>query len=852
MIFRRFPTSALAFANRAFKTITDSRFTLNARFRDALLVEPINIGKRRLICTNVAKLEQFECLNEASLTPLLFEIRAFVRQYPEHVVFTQVGEFFEIYNVTSPNFWEITSLLDLSTPRKANSHVHMSGFKATGDVWKKYVSRLLEAGKSVVLVEQTEPVVRGQAVKRAVTRVFSPGTQLDFDIEVKNSRFILAIFPKINSEYIALAWLDVVSREFVVGASDKMTLEMDIDRIAPVELIALRSHHEQFPALFELIPEPFRQRMHLVEQDIFNGRSCTGNLSRLATHEVEMNQFDEEQVLAAGALLNYIKVHDKDLDVLRLPVVFERASTLAMEASTAQHLSLRLITAQFKDIVRTNMGARLAGRRLRAPFCILEDIDESLDLIEFFQGAKDLSIELVDLLSSIDDIPKLLTKLESKRIKSPQLLVSLFQSIQSSLDVKNLLETHVAKNPSLHFVAAQIHDFEALVVRYRGLFEEVSDIGNERVVQRGFSVEVDSREDILFQLDGAKAELCDEIGRVYQSKVELKEIGQYGAVCEFRRSKMLQSKFFATDIEEELVMLESHGTKTHMRHKCSAWTGLYQQINDAQAAFRDAQLQVFDDAVRDILKYRQSIRETAKAIAELDLASSVAEMATREKWVRPRFVKDAVLDIRGGWHLLVTSTQFVPNDTYLGPGGPRVILLTGANMSGKSTFLRQTALIVVLAHAGFYVPAESCRLGLVDKIFSRVGAGDDLENGKSTFMVEMEECAQITRASANSLAIIDECGRGTAPNEGAALAKAIVEYLAGTVRCRTIFTTHFLDLAKRIESTGVDGVECWHSNLFVREDGTLDIVYKLERGVARSSHAIDIARMAGAWFLSTV
>lgn len=284
-----------------------------------------------------------------------------------------------------------------------------------------------------------------------------------------------------------------------------------------------------------------------------------------------------------------------------------------------------------------------------------------------------------------------------------------------------------------------------------------------------------------------------------------------------------------------------------------SWTELWRELSLTSQQLANVEREVFNEACQEVLNFATELRQTSRALAEIDVAASFAALARQRNYIRPEIITDPTLTIHGGRHPVVEvaqqlrSVQYIKNDTHL-ENDSRLIVLTGPNMGGKSTFLRQIALITIMAQSGSFVPADTCRLGIVDKIFSRVGASDDIKNNRSTFMVEMSETARILHtATPKSLVIMDEIGRGTSAIDGQALATSILEYVHDRIHCRTVFATHYVEVAEEVETnpSRFSRAQCWRTKIWEGQNGEFAYVYKVERGIMRKSFGVHVAQLAG-------
>ncbi|KAL1919130.1 uncharacterized protein VTP21DRAFT_2512 [Calcarisporiella thermophila] len=796
---------------------------------------------------------------EMAPTKMLKIVRHNREMYPHCVLLTEVGEFYELYEDQAA---EIGPLLDLKVTLKTfrKQAIPFTGFPS------RHLDRYLELlvnklGRHVALCEQ---LGRGVDVPRRVTRIITPGTLVDEGfLDPHENNFLLAITHEMGEQgRIGLAWLDLSTGDFVTSTSSAMTLDDDLARIRPREII-IPGDSKKLLALLQKEEDPTSPSYALTQRPL----SAFENTSALLTLFPDLRASEPEQ-RASAALLEYVdSTQMGQRPRLRSPIRFSGEEVMRIDRSTLKSLELvsnlreggkKGSLLHVLDRTTTRAGSRLLTEWLTSPLTDVSQINARLDLVEFFHFESHLLDDLRATLRASGDAQRAIQRLSLNRGR-PGDLLDVRYTIEAMEKVRNQLQREMARKTVPPSVMACVEGLRPPLEVARAIeqaFEEgrvknsstaPNAPGNEAGygnVKREFNERLKELYAKLEQLLREKDRLQDRYRAEFSApQLVLLTHAQTRHVIEVshRESSLLSSS--------PRVTLVQHN-QTKRRYQTQEWVELSREIEETHARLMEEEAQVFESIREMVMREAAGIIENCRMLARMDVAAAFAFLAREKGYVRPRVLEDSqrhmVLHGRHPVveHVLQTrSKMFVKNDCVLDE--ERVWLLTGPNMGGKSTFLRQNALMCVMAQIGCFVPAERAELGVVDRLFSRVGASDSLAQDRSTFMVEMLETAAILRdATPRSLVIMDEVGRGTAHFDGLSIAYAALRHLFHRRGCRVLFATHYHELADMIGRQ--EGIGCYHTGM--GEDvagGGFRFVHKLQKGVCRKSYGLVVARMAG-------
>lgn len=784
----------------------------------------------------------------AGLTPMMQQYMEVKSKYKDCILFYRLGDFYEMFfddALTASRELELTL-----TGRDCGLSERAPMCGVPYHAVETYLDRLIEKGYKVAICEQMEdPALAKGLVQRDVIRVVTPGTVIESGmLDERSNNFLLSVC--FSGEKAGLAFADVSTGEFFVHQVEDAgrTLADEVTRISPVEIIA--------SDLVRLREYVNRDDLSMSERPgtTFQYQNASETLCK-HFHLQDLSPLgltDEYRLAAqaAGALMRYLDETQKNaLEHITELRIYQGGDTMLLDRNTRRNLelteSLRSRTKKgsllwLMDKTSTAMGGRLLRSWIEQPLVNREEILRRLDAVEEFTSQHVLTMTLSEELQGVYDVERLLSKVSYKSLNARDCL-SLCASLKKVPDIRNLLSG--AQSQGVQAVYALLDPLEDLT----GLLERAIHPDAPPVISEGGIIR-DGYSAILDEYRSAATN-----GKQWIVDLEAKERETTG----IKNLRIQYNRVFGYYIEVtksyyDMVPMRYQRRQTlanSERYITPELREIEQKIVGAQEQSVRLELQLFTEIREKIAGEIVRIQHTAQGLKTLDALLSLAKVAVSNHYVRPEITQDGSLEIIEGRHPVVEQTMqeggFVPNDAVMDQDQARMLIITGPNMAGKSTYMRQVALITLMAHLGSFVPAKSAKIPIVDRIFTRVGASDDLASGQSTFMVEMSETAYILRnATRHSLIILDEIGRGTSTFDGLAIAWAVVEYLCDPARvgAKTLFATHYHELSE-LEGH-VEGVQNYC--ISVKEHGE-DVIFlrKIVRGGADKSFGIHVARLAG-------
>jgi len=783
--------------------------------------------------------------------------------YSDAIVFFRLGDFYEMFNHDAV---EASKILNLTLTKRQS--VPMCG--VPWHAAKVYISRLLKAGKKIAICEQTGTPQKGKGIiERRVIEVISPGTVTDedyLDSALDNYLLALAVLApehgKRTGDHLSLAWISTSTGEFRAesfNADNKDMLRRELYRLAPRELVVRESslHH---PVVGEVLSEYSELVINRLPDWAFSREQGLRVLCKqFGTVSLQGFGFqdDDPALAAAGALVEYVRDSCKtSLAHITTLRYCEDSNYVAIDESTQRNLEIvrnlrdggrpysLLSTVDYSS---SPMGARTLRRRLLQPLRSLAEINQRLDIVDFFYKDQSLLDKARSQLSQCMDLERLTSRLVLDKA-SPKDLLAVRTTVAAALILRAYFQQKqpqaVVGNQALQWLESfigseagqQLEQISGLIEQAI-LEEPAANSTDGPIIKAGWSQQLDELRVLKNSAQAVlSAYLEEEKTTTGLSGLRLK----YNRILGYHLELSRQA---ARVVPDHFIRRQSVATAE--RFSTERLASLENDILNAAEKIIELERQLFSE-VRDSIKLHSLLlSELAIKLADLDCHLSAATAATVHGLCRPQIVEAAVLEIRGGRHLVVEanlpSGEFIPNDTSLDADQKNFALLTGPNMAGKSTFLRQNALIVLLAQAGCFVPADSATVGLCDRIFCRVGAQDNLARGESTFLLEMHETASIlNNASRQSLVIMDEVGRGTGTQDGLAIAWAVSEYMLNVLQCRTLFATHYHEL------TAMEHHKLLDISMAVEERaGAVVFLKRVVSGPAAGSYGIHVAGLAG-------
>ena len=793
----------------------------------------------------------FKDVDVASLSPMMQHYVKTKEENKDCIIFYRLGDFYEMFfddAVTTSRELELTLTgKDCGLSERAP----MCGVPYHAA--EVYINRLVGKGYKVAICEQMEdPKEAKGMVRREVIRVVTPGTNLNTQAldETKNN-YIMAVVYLSNRFGIAIA--DVTTGDFMVTEVDKIrTLLDEVYKFSPAEIIC----NEAF-CMSGVDLEEIRNRLNIslypLESWYFDDDLCVRTLKehfRVGTLEGLGLKDYECATIGAGALLTYLLETQKNsLEHMRAITPYITDRFMVIDSSSRRNLELtEALREKVKrgsllwvlDKTKTAMGARMLRSFIEQPLIDADAINRRLDALEEINSREMDREEIREYLNPIYDMERLIGRV-SYQSANPRDMISFKSSISMIPYIKQLVKSFSAEE--MQCVYEDMDDLKDLYTLLESAIVEEPPLAMKEggIIKDGYNEDVNHFRE-------AKTK-----GKSWLAELEAEEREKTG----IRNLKIKYNKVFGYYLEvtnsfKDMVP-EYYTRKQTLTNAERYITPRLKELEDMILGAEDKlyalEYELFVNVRNTISREVERIQRTAKAIAKLDTYISLALVASRNNYVRPKINTKGVIDIKNGRHpvveKMIPNDMFIPNDTYLDNSKNRVSVITGPNMAGKSTYMRQTALIVLMAQIGSFVPAEKANIGIADRIFTRVGASDDLASGQSTFMVEMTEVANILRnATSRSLLILDEIGRGTSTFDGLSIAWAVIEYISNTkiLGAKTLFATHYHEL------TELEGKLAGVNNycIAVKERGD-DIVFlrKIVKGGADKSYGIQVAKLAG-------
>jgi DNA mismatch repair protein MutS len=791
-------------------------------------------------------------------TPLMRQYTAVKQAHPSALLFFRLGDFYEMFfedAVLAARELEITL-----TARNREKGVAIPMCGVPYHAAEGYIAKLVRKGYKVAVCDQVEdPRLAKKLVRREVTRVVTPGTAADAALGPEENNFLAAM---VGAEGRAgFAALDLSTGEFRAtefrGADAEKRIVDEIEELRPRELLYASSAPLFDPGRSGLSPAGpgFPSASTPLEDWVF---ATDHAIPLLENHfgVLSLEGFGlagkPAAATAAGAILYYVRSTQKGaLDHVDRIGFYERRDSLALDAVTVRNLELveplfsggdgRATLYRSLDFAVTPMGKRLLRAWMLRPAIERQEIEARLNGVEELKRATMARAELRRALAGILDLERLLSRV-TLETANPRDLTSLAASLENIPPARAALEQMAAER--LHALRNSIDELRDLSDRIRlALVAEPPLAFGDGVVRAGADAELDELRRLRHHGKEFLASMEErERGRTGISSLKVRFNSVFGYYLEISKANL---RLVPPDYERRQTLVNAERFTTRELKEYEA------KILDAEEKIAAIERRIFSELRAAVAGEARRIRQTALALAEVDVLASFAHSAALHGYARPQFDDSPDLEIVAGRHPVIErqefgshdNQRFVANDLYMNAGSQRLLVVTGPNMGGKSTYLRQAALIVIMAQMGSFVPAERARLGIIDRVFTRIGASDSLARGRSTFMVEMTETAAILHAATpQSLVLLDEVGRGTSTYDGLAIAWAALEYLARRTRAKTLFATHYFELTGLEDR--IPGIKNFHVS--VKENpGGIVFLRKVEPGAADRSYGIEVAKLAG-------
>lgn len=784
-------------------------------------------------------------------TPLMRQYYNIKEKHPDAILLFRVGDFYETF---SDDAIKASGILGITLTRRANgsaSYIELAGFPH--HALDTYLPKLVRAGQRVAICEQLEdPKTTKTIVKRGVTELVTPGVTLNDNVlEHKENNYLACV--NINKNKAGITFLDISTGEFYTAEGTFEYVDKLLNSFSPKEVLIEKTNQKQFTELFgnSFYTYPLDDWLFSPEtsQERLMKQFDTISLKGFGVAEMKLG------TVAAGAILQYLDLthHDRIKHITRLSRI-EEEHHVWLDKFTIRNLEL---FGSFNEGAKTlidvidqtisPMGGRMMKRWLALPLKDIRPINERLDVVDFFLKNEEDKQLLITQIKQIGDLERLVSKIAIGRI-NPREVLQIKNALLAIIPVKEVCEK--TDNSYLKRIAEQLNPCTS--IRERIEKEIKKDASNQivkgNVIADGISNELDelreisfSGKDYLVQMQQKQAKLTG----ISSLKISYNNV--FGYYFEVRNT--YKNRVPETWIRKQtLVSAERYINEELKEYEA--------KILGAEEKILAIEQKLYADLILNLAEYISALQLNATLIAQLDCLLSFSKIAEENKYKRPEVNESEIIDIKEGRHPVIEKQlpigePYITNDVFLDTGEQQVIIITGPNMAGKSALLRQTALIVLMAQIGCFVPVESAKIGYVDKIFTRVGASDNISLGESTFMVEMSEAASILNNISNrSLILFDELGRGTSTYDGISIAWAIVEYILQhrKTKAKTLFATHYHEL-NEMEKL-YPGIKNY--NVSVREvennetgQGKIIFLRKLVRGGSEHSFGIHVARIAG-------
>ncbi len=786
---------------------------------------------------------------QSSTTPLMDQYLKIKAKYQDVILLYRMGDFYETFNEDAKIISKVLGIALTKRAHGKSANVPLSGFPY--HALDAYLPKLIQAGHKVAICEQVEdPKKAKTVVKREVIEVVTPGTTLSEKLlDHKSNNYLAAVY--VEGERCGISYCDISTGEYYVGEVQLEQMQDYFQQISPKEILVTIQDYEDFVSLFHNRLDGIISKLdnwifnHTYGYEILIDHFKTPNLKGFGIEELDLG------IVAAGAILHYIKEnYQSKISHLTKISYLALDDYMILDSTTRRNLEITsTIIGQGKegtlisilDETMTPMGGRLLKRWITHPLIRLNQIQERLNRLEAFYQQSEIRKKTRELLKQFSDLERLLSRISTGRA-NPRDMVVVKHSLKLIRPIIELIKSQ--PNPSLHSFVHDLQYLEEVI----GLLEEsiVNDppmnLKDGGIIKSSYHKELDELRTISQEGKNWLTNIKQEEQK--KSKISSLKLG-YNKVFGyyFEVTKAHQEKVPDYFIRKQtLVNAERYITPELKEYE--------EKILGAEEKIADLEYQLFQDVRDKVGRQGKAIKRNAELVAEIDCLAGLAEVADQNHYVRPELNGSTAIYIKNGRHpvverLLPPDEPFIENDTELDNQTNQIMILTGPNMAGKSTYLRQVGLICMLAQIGSFVPAEEATIGIVDRIFTRVGASDNLAFGESTFLVEMLETANIlNNTTPKSLIILDEIGRGTSTFDGLSIAWAVTEFLHNQkkVAAKTLFATHYHELTElemlypRIKNYRVSVKEVEDSVVFLR---------KIERGGIDNSYGVHVAQMAG-------
>ena len=772
------------------------------------------------------------------------QYNAIKTKYPDAMLLFRVGDFYETFGEDAKKAAGVLGITLTKRGAGSETETALAGFPHHS--LNTYLPKLVKAGMRVAICDQLEdPKMTKTIVKRGVTELITPGVSLNDEVlQSKTNNFLAAVH--FDKKQLGISFLDISTGEYLVSQGNAEYIDKLLQNFNPSEVLVQKQHKQQFLELFENRYYTFYLDDWVFQKEYANdtlqNHFAVKNLKGFGIHEVKNG------IIAAGAVLYYLsETQHNQLKHIQVISRIAEDNYVWMDRFTVRNLELyssnSLNAVTLLDVIDKTispMGGRLLKRWLALPLKNIDDIQNRHEMVKFFIDSDEFSETVTYQIKQISDLERLISKVATAKA-SPREIVLLKDSLKAILPIKSAAEN--SKNPTVKALGNQLHTGTDLITKIsETLFDHAPvNINKGNAIATGVHQELD---DLRAISNSGKQYLDDMLARETErtgiSSLKISFNNVFGYFIEVRNSQ--KDKVPEEWVRKQtLVNAERYITEELKEYET--------KILGAEEKIQKLEQEIFSKLLQYIIQFVQIVQENAQIVAKIDCLLSFSVLAIDNNYVRPIMDESTDLEIKNGRHPVIEKQlpidqAYIANDLVLNRNQQQIIMITGPNMSGKSAILRQTALIVLLAQMGSYVPAQNAKIGVIDKIFTRVGASDNISMGESTFMVEMNETASIlNNVSERSLILLDEIGRGTSTYDGISIAWAISEFLhEHPSKAKTLFATHYHELNEmtatfeRIKNFNVSVKELKDNIIFLR---------KLVSGGSNHSFGIHVAKLAG-------
>ncbi|MBE6453118.1 MAG: DNA mismatch repair protein MutS [Alphaproteobacteria bacterium] len=799
----------------------------------------------------------------SATTPLMAQYIQIKKEHQDYLLFYRMGDFYELF---FDDAVKASKALDIALTKRGKHEgddIPMCGVPF--HAYESYLARLIRQGFKVAICEQVEDPKEAKKrgykaiVKREVVRLVTAGTLTEEPLlDAKKNNFLLAIVKQNNN--LGVSWLDISTGDFYLqeislsGKDEGVILSGILSRLTPVEIV-VSDAYIQNPQIYSVL-NSCRDKLSVLPHARFNSENAYLRLCSI--YKVDSldayGSFSRSEITSAGVLIDYVENTQKGkIPFIQTPHKVSENGIVEIDGATRRSLELlesvngekNLSLLGTIDRTITGAGGRLLAYRVANPLKDVFSINQRLDTVEFFVSFHSIRQELRQLLKGCPDIERAVSRLSLGR-GGPRDLANIKQALSLVPVIRNLLYGGDFGLPdSVKHIVSGLGEHSQLVANLNSaLADDLPLLARDGgFIREGYSAALDE----VKRIKNDSHKLIVDLQNKYSettgiSNLKIKFNNVIGYFIE------VQSKF-ATQMLEDKNFIHRQSVLNASRFTTVELTELENKISGASDKALALELEIFEQLVKDIKVSVDDILKTAKSYAELDVSSALADLSVEHNYCRPIVDESLIFEVKEGRHPVVEASiskqgnSFIGNDCLLGNGYGCLWLLTGPNMAGKSTFLRQNAIIAIMAQMGAFVPCASAHIGVINKIFSRVGASDDLARGRSTFMVEMVETAAIlNQADERSFVILDEIGRGTATFDGLSIAWAVVEHLHNVNKCRTLFATHYHELTSLSSKLNQLSLHCMKIKEYNDE---VIFLHEVIDGAADRSYGIQVAKLAG-------